>query len=59
VDTVFPIPGLLNRDLNRGSDNWGDPENQPVGLPPGFMTVSLSFRIQDETVEYKPVWRRN
>jgi hypothetical protein len=59
VDTVFPVPGLLNRDLNRAAEDWSDPAEWPMGLPPGYPTSSLSFRIKSETAEYRPVWTRD
>ena len=57
VDTVLPIPGLLNRDLNRGTEDWSDPADWPLGLPQGYNRISLSFRIKDESIEYVPVWQ--
>ena len=58
IDTVLPIPGLLNRDLNRGDTDWADPGNWPLGLPPSFNQISLSFRIMNEASEFVPVWHR-
>lgn len=56
VDTVLPIPGLLNRDINKGKDDWGDAANKPLGLPIGYPILSSNFSI-DET--QRPVWERN
>ncbi len=58
VDTVEAIPGLLNRDINRGTLDWSDPANWPLGLPPSYNKISLSFRIQDEMTEYIPIWQK-
>lgn len=59
VDTVLPIPGLLNRDINKGTVDWSDPANWPLGLPPNYSMVSLSFRIKDEEAEFVPIWQEN
>lgn len=56
IDTVLPIPGLLNRDINRGTDNWADPANWPLGLPASYNTISPNFSI-DET--QKAVWDKS
>lgn len=58
IDTVLPIPGLLNRDLNRGDADWSDPTNWPLGLPPSYNQISLSFRIMNEASEFTPIWQR-
>lgn len=63
VDTVLPIPGLLNRDLKKGSRDWSDPSTWPLGLPPGYITASPAFTIKDETrsapLGYTPRWQRD
>lgn len=59
IDTVLPIPGLLNRDLNRSDLDWSDPGQLPLGLPPNFNKISLSFRIKNEESQYRPVWQEN
>lgn len=62
VDTVLPIPGLLNRDLNRGTGDWADPASWPLGLPRGYLNASLSFSMKNETTSppagYVPRWQR-
>lgn len=57
IDTVLPIPGLLNRDLNRSSLDWADPANWPIGLPPGYNRLSLIFTLTDESADYAPRWQ--
>lgn len=56
------IPGFLfNRDVNKGTDDWSDPANRPLGLPPGFAIVSRPFSIKAENLGatgYKPHWQR-
>ncbi|MFA6079193.1 MAG: hypothetical protein WC779_05550 [Candidatus Omnitrophota bacterium] len=63
VDTVAAIPGLLNRDLKKGSRDWSDPASWPLGIPPNFATVSPSFSIKDETKSspqgYVPRWQQD
>lgn len=56
IDTVLPIPGLLNRDLNKGKDNWADPDDRPLGLPLGYPTISTTFNIDENQ---KAVWENN
>ena len=62
VDTVLPVPGLLNRDMNRGTGDWSDPANWPLGLPRGFLSASLAFSIKNEMMNppsgYVPRWQR-
>jgi hypothetical protein len=58
VDTVLPIPGLLNRDMNKSKDDWLDPANWPLGLPQNYNMTASPFRIKDEVSEYVPVWQR-
>ncbi len=53
VDTVWPIPGLLNRDLNKGTVDWASSGNWPLGLPPNYNRISLNFSILNETTAYK------
>ena len=59
VDTVLPIPGMLNRDLNKCKTDWADSANWPLGLPPNYNMVSLSFRIKTESGQTMPIWQRN
>jgi hypothetical protein len=59
IDTVLPVPGMLNRDINRGDVDWSDPANWPIGLPPGYMRASLSFRIRNESTDFVPVWQES
>jgi len=62
VDTVAAIPGLLTRDFDKGTVDWSDPDNVPLGLPSAYPRVSYNFRISDETqaqpAGYIPVWHR-
>ncbi|MFH0763735.1 MAG: hypothetical protein V1927_01870 [Candidatus Omnitrophota bacterium] len=57
IDTLLPIPGLLNRDLNKGTIDWTDPSAWPLGLPRDYSTIRGPFEITDETVVI-PVWQR-
>lgn len=61
IDTVLPIPGLLNRDLNKGSIDWGDDTMLPLGLPPGYKenVVLFNFIIDEETAGREPSWQKN
>lgn len=56
IDTVLPIPGLLNRDINRGTDNWDDPANRPLGLPIFASTVPPSLELDESQ---RVLWERN
>jgi hypothetical protein len=62
IDTVLPIPGLLNRDLHRSSIDWTDTANLPLGVPPGYPSLSMAFVIKAEDVApptgYPPQWQR-
>lgn len=62
VDVHTGLPSFLfNRDLNKGTDDWSDPANRPIGLPPGFAIVSRPFSIKAENLGatgYKPRWQR-
>lgn len=57
IDTVLPIPGMLNRDMNRGSDNWDNAEDRPLGLPIFASTLPVTFELDELT--QKVVWERN
>jgi len=57
IDTVYPIPGLLNRDIKKGTLDWGNPDNWPLGLPQNYGRLSLLFAITPSGV-VKPVWQR-
>ena len=61
IDTVLPLPGLLNRDLNKGSIDWNDDTMLPIGLPPGYKenVVLFNFNIDEETTGHKPIWQKN
>ncbi|MFA5146057.1 MAG: hypothetical protein WC515_01580 [Candidatus Omnitrophota bacterium] len=61
VDTVLPIPGLLNRDLNKGSIDWTDSGQLPLGLPPGYEDniVTFKFTIEEDELTHRPVWQRD
>ncbi len=57
ADTVIPgIFGLLDRYMNKGTDNWADPTNKPLGLPVFFPTVSTSFNIDEMQ---KGIWEND
>lgn len=56
IDTLVPIPGLLNRDINKGDSDWSNPDERPLGLPPGYNMISTSFKVQNESSTYKPKW---
>jgi hypothetical protein len=58
IDTVLVIPGLLNRDFNRGKEDWSNPANWPLGLPPNYNMMSLTFRIKNERTQFVPIWQR-
>jgi len=48
IDTVLPS-NLFTRDLNQGTDDWADPLiGSPLGLPPGYPTISRQFSIKNE-----------
>lgn len=52
---------LFNRDFNKGTDDWSNPANRPLGLPPNFGVVSRAFSIRAENLGssgYKPRWQR-
>lgn len=52
---------LFNRDLNQGTDSWSDPTRRPIGLPPGYATISRPFSIKAENMSaagYKPRWQK-
>lgn len=60
VDTGLPS-FLFNRDFNKATDDWSNPANKPVGLPPNFGVVSLPFSIKAENLGvggYNPRWQR-
>lgn len=60
VDTILPIPGLLNRDLNRNRTDWSDPANWPLGLPPNYNRISMGFTIKNEEpggAGFVPIWQ--
>lgn len=59
IDTVWPIPGLLNRNVNKATVDWGDPVNWPLGLPPNYNMLSLAFRVLNEDSEYRPRWQNS
>lgn len=62
IDTLLPIPGLLNRDLNKGTTNWTNPANWPLGLPRNFDTTGEGFKMLKEQVEdegFVPIWQRD
>lgn len=60
IDTVLPIPGLLNRDINKGDIDWSNPANWPPGLPQNYNTTATQpFIIKDERFGYVPVWQRD
>jgi hypothetical protein len=58
IDTVYPVPGLLNRDINKGTVDYANPANWPLGLPPNYNRISLNFNILNESMDppngYKP-----
>ena len=67
VDTeydIFGIPIYSSRDLNMGTDNWTDPANRPIGLPPTYPTISQNFVIKSESLgtnpdlDYNPRWQK-
>lgn len=52
---------LFNRDINQGTDSWADPTRRPIGLPPGYATISRPFSIKAENLSaagYKPRWQK-
>lgn len=57
-DTVLAIPGLLNRDISRGSTDWANASALPLGLPPGYDRISSQFVIKNEKTGFTPVWQR-
>ncbi len=63
IDTVYPVPGLLNRDIAKGTLDWGDSANWPLGLPPNYNRITLNFTILNENADeamvgYKPRTQR-
>ncbi|MBN2453275.1 MAG: hypothetical protein JXB40_03325 [Candidatus Omnitrophica bacterium] len=58
IDTVYPVPFLLNRNLNKGTVDWANPANWPLGLPPNYNRITLSFSILNEITGYKPRMQR-
>ncbi|MFA6141788.1 MAG: hypothetical protein WC738_00640 [Candidatus Omnitrophota bacterium] len=57
IDTVYPISGLLNRDIKKGTTNWSDSTNWPLGLPQNYGSWPLKFAIKADSV-VKPIWQR-
>lgn len=53
---------FFNRDMNQGTDNWLDPANRPLGLPPDYPIISKPFVIKAKTLgvsatSYNPRWQ--
>lgn len=61
VDTVLAIPAFLNRNLNKGTDNWwADPANMPLGLPQHYNTVTSSnTTLADAQDPTRGLWEKN
>jgi hypothetical protein len=58
VDTVLPVPAFLNRNLNKGTDNWwNDPAQVPLGLPQRYNTISAANTMLAAAQD--PVWEKN
>lgn len=59
VDTVLAIPLLLNRNINKSTQDWSDPATWPLGLPPNYNKITLLFRVKNEITQYVPKWQQN
>lgn len=58
VNTVLPVPAFLNRNLNKGTDNWwNDPSNVPLGLPQRYNTITPVSTMIDAAQE--PIWEKS
>jgi hypothetical protein len=58
VDTVLPVPAFLNRNLNKGTDNWwDDPDQVPLGLPQRYNTIVSSNTTLAAAQD--PIWEKN
>ena len=58
VNTVLPVPAFLNRNLNKGTDNWwNDPSAVPLGLPQRYNTIPPTSTMID--VAQEAVWEKN
>lgn len=58
VDTVLPVPALLNRNLNKGTDNWwNDTTKVPLGLPQRYNTIPATNTMLAAAQD--PIWEKN
>jgi hypothetical protein len=58
VDTVLPVPAFLNRNLNKGTDNWwNDPTQVPLGLPQSYNSIPATNTTLAEAQE--PIWEKS
>mgnify|MGYP001619158921 CR=1 FL=1 len=57
VNTVLPIPAFLNRNLNKGTDNWwNDPAKVPLGLPQRYNAIPATNTTLAEAQD--PIWEK-
>ena len=57
IDTAGTT-GKMHLMLSRLTQVWGDPEDAPVGLPPGYpANITTGFSVKNQS-DYPPVWQR-
>jgi len=57
INTIGDDQGKDHRMLNATTADRTQPNNRPLGLPPGYAVVSNEFKIKNEST-YKSIWQR-